>query len=106
MTYRGFILNTLSTEITTQPADRTTVLALNDVTLSCSASVDDVTYSWHRVSDILPNNSSSGTFTIREATPYDEGMYYCTASKDGVIVSSDNAVVQVDGKGLLNSEIL
>ena len=106
MTYRGFILNTLSTEITTQPADRTTVLALNDVTLSCSASVDDVTYSWHRVSDILPNNSSSGTFTIREATPYDEGMYYCTASKDGVIVSSDNAVVQVDGEGLLNSEIL
>ena len=107
MTYHSFILNALSTEITTQPADRTTVWALNDVTLSCSASVDDVTYSWHRVGDILPTNSSvhhSGTFTIREATPYDEGMYYCTASKDGVIVSSDKAVVQVDGKGLYNSD--
>ena len=107
MTYHSFILNALSTEITTQPADHTTVLALNDVTLSCSASIDDVTYLWHRVGDILPTKSKvhhSGTFTIRKATPYDEGMYYCTASKDGVIVSSDNAAVQVDGKGLYNSD--
>ena len=97
----------MATEITTQPADSTTVFALRNVALSCSASVDDVTYLWHRVDGDLPVNSSvhhSGTFTIHKATPYDEGMYYCTASKDGVIVSSDNTVVLVDGKGLYSSD--
>ena len=77
--------------------------------LFCSASVDDVTYSWHRVDSDLPLQSqgeNNNTYTIHRATPHDEGMYYCTASKNGVSVKSNNALVQVDGKGLCNVQYL
>ena len=96
----------MATGITTQPAHSTTVLALDNVTLSCSASVVDVEYSWHRFGNHLPTKSmvdNSGTLTIQEATPYDEGLYYCMASKNGVVVTSHKAVVQIDGKVLYNS---
>ena len=93
------------TAITTHPVSSTTVVALEDVVLSCSASVDDVTYSWHRVDNDLPlqaQGENNSTFTIHRATPHDEGMYYCIARKNGVSVKSNNALVQVDGKGLCN----
>ena len=91
----------LITEITTQPVSPTTVIALEDVTLNCLASVDDVTYSWHRVDGDLPSRSrgqNSNTLTIPRATPHDEGMYYCMASKEGVIVESNRAIISVNGK--------
>ena len=99
----------MKTAITTHPVNSTTVVALKDVVLSCSASVDDVAYSWHRVSCDLPLQSqgeNSSTFTILGATPHDVGTYYCTARKNGVSVKSNNALVQVDGKGLCNVQYL
>ena len=90
----------LVTEITTQPIN-STVIALEDVTLNCSASVDDIRYSWHRVDGDLPAKSSgqhSNTLTINKATPHDEGMYYCKASKSGISTDSRRAIVKVDGE--------
>ena len=85
------------TEITTHPSS-TTVIALQDVTLTCSASVDDVTYSWHRDGGSVPRGQNSNTLTITRATPPDEGRYYCMASKEGISVESNRATVRVDGE--------
>jgi len=97
-----FLFNILIIEFITQPVSSITVKALEDVTLTCSASVDDVTYSWHRVNHSIPSRSmiqnNTNTLTIVKATPYDEGVYYCMASKEGIIVESDRAIVKVDGK--------
>ena len=91
----------LLTEITLHPVNSTTIIALEDVTLTCSASVDDVAYSWHRVGGTLPSQSqgqNNNTFTIDRVTPHDEGMYYCVARKSGIRVESTSALVAVDGK--------
>ena len=96
-----FIINILITEIITQPVGSTAVTALEDVTLNCSASVDDVEYSWHHVDDHLPFQSQgqdNDMFTIYGATPHDEGVYYCMATKSGISAKSSNALVKVDGK--------
>jgi len=88
------------TEITTHPSS-TTVIALQDVTLTCSSSVDDVTYSWHRDGGSVLSGSrrqNSNTLTIPRATPLDEGMYYCMASKEGISVESNRARVRVNGE--------
>ena len=86
------------TEITTQPVN-TTVIALEDVTLTCSASVDDVTYSWYRIGGPLRSKQiSNNTLNIHEATPLDEGLYYCKAEKSGISTDSRRVVVEVDGK--------
>jgi len=93
----------LITEITTQPVNSATVIALEDVMLNCSASVDDANYSWHRVDDDLPLRSRgrhSNTLTIHRATPHDEGMYYCIAKKSGISIQSNNASIKVDGEKL------
>ena len=67
--------------------------------LSCSASVDDVKYTWHRVDGDLPSHGRhNNTLTIHKATPHDQGMYYCTAKKEGISVKSNFASVQVNGK--------
>ena len=90
-------------EITTQPVNPTTVIALELAILSCSASVDDVTYSWHRVGDSIPPRSigqNNSTLTIPRVTPYDAGMYYCIAKKDKITVKSNEARLNVDGKEL------
>ena len=89
-------------EISSHPVN-TSVFALQDVTLHCSATVDDVTYSWHRVNGDIPSGSTgqySDTFTILRATPFDEGMYYCIAWKSGICTNSSNALIEVDGKKL------
>ena len=89
------------TEITTHPVSATTVIALEDVTLNCSASVDDVKYSWHRVDGHIPSHSQgrhNDTFTIHRVTPHDEGIYYCMAKKNGIRVLSNNASIEIDGK--------
>ena len=90
-------------EISTHPVNHTGVVALQDVTLHCSASVDGVTYSWHHVGAPLPAGSTgqnSDTLTIHRATPHDEGLYYCTARKNGISVTSNTGSVQVNGKDL------
>ena len=100
MTYPYVLKLLIWTEITTQPVSLTTVVTLEDV-VNCSASIDDVTYSWHHVDDDLPFRSrwqNSNTLTIPRATPHDEGMYYCMASKEGVSVESNRAILIVDGK--------
>ena len=69
----------------------------------CSASVDDVTYSWHRVDDRIPQRSqgqNTNELTIPQATPPDEGMYYCIVMKEGIRVESNRAILNVDGKSL------
>ena len=71
--------------------------------ISCSASIDDVRYSWHRVDGHLPSHSHgrhNDTLIIHRATPHDEGMYYCVARKNGISVESSIALVKVNGKGL------
>ena len=93
------------TEITTHPIT-SNVIALQDVTLTCSASVDDVAYSWHRVGGTIPSHSQgryNETLTIHRATPHDEGMYYCMAMKSGISIKSNNALVRIDGKELRNT---
>ena len=45
-------------EISTHPVNHTDVVALQDVTLHCSASVNGVTYLWHRVDNTLPAGSA------------------------------------------------
>ena len=95
----------LVTEITTQPASFTTVIALEDVTLTCLASVNDiaVTYSWHRVGGSVPPRSigqNNSTLTIPRITPYDNGMYYCMAKRNEISVESNRAVIRINGKEL------
>ena len=89
------------TEFTTHPTDYTTVVALEVITLSCSASVEDVAYSWYHVNGHIPSHSQgryNDTLTILGATPHDQGTYYCVAMKSGVSIKSNDAVVEVDGK--------
>ena len=88
-------------EITTHPLSTVTVLALEDVTLNCTASFADVSYSWHRVNGSIPSRSighNNNTFTIPRATPYDEGSYYCVAKKNNFSVESNKAIISVNGK--------
>ena len=92
------------TGITSQPAGRT-VIALEDVTLTCSASVDGVRYTWHRVDGSLPSRATgqrTRRLIISNIIPPDKGMYYCVVSKMGISVESNRAVVNVDGKLLHN----
>ena len=89
------------TEITTQPVNPLNVIALEDASLTCLASFDDVTYSWHRDGGNVPPRSigqNNSTFTIPRITPYDTGMYYCVAKYEEIIVTSSKAVIRVNGK--------
>ena len=88
------------TEITTQPVN-STVMASQNITLTCLASVNDVSYSWHRVNDHIPSKSigqNSNMLTIPIASPVDNGRYYCSVSKDGVSVESNIVTIIVNGK--------
>ena len=38
------------------------------------------------------------TLTIPEVTSHDKGMYYCMASKEGIVAQSNGSVVIVNGK--------
>ena len=96
-------LTMVLTEIITQPTSPLTVTALEDATLTCLSSVDDATYSWHRVGSSVPSRSigqNNNTLTIPRATPYDAGMYYCIAERNSITIESDDAVVSMDGKEL------
>ena len=91
-------------EIITHPTDPLTVTALEDATLTCLSSVDDATYLWHRAGSSVPSRSigqNNNTLTIPKATPYDAGQYYCMAEKQGITVKSDEAVLRVNGKKIM-----
>ena len=95
MIFRYFL-----TEIITHPTNPLTVTTLEDATL---ASVGDVTYSWHRVGSSVPSRSigqNNSILTIPRATPYDIGVYYCVAERQGISVQSSEAVLRVNGKEL------
>ena len=88
------------TEIISQP-DNPTVIALENAALTCLASVDDATYSWHRVGGSVPprlTGQNNSILTIPRVTPYDAGVYYCIAKKDEITVESNKARLNVDGK--------
>ena len=93
------------TDIGTQPVS-STVIALNDVTLTCSATYDStITYSWHRVGGSVPSKSSgqnSNRLTIPRVVPADEGKYYCLAKSYRHCAKSNKAVVTVYGKKCIN----
>ena len=58
-------------------------------------------YSWHRVDGSIPfisQGQNSNELTIPQATPPDEGMYYCIAMKERVRVESNRVTLNVDGK--------
>ena len=79
-----------------------TVIALNDVTLTCMAITTLVpyTYSWHRVDGDVPSHSSgqnSNKLTIHRILPADEGSYYCVASVFGHCAKSNTVTVIVEG---------
>ena len=60
-------------------------------------------YSWHHDDGRLLSHmrgQHSNTLIIRNAIPHNEGLYYCTARKRGIVVSSNNALVRVYGKDL------
>ena len=90
------------TEITRQPVDSINVIALEDVKLTCLASVEDVTYSWHRVGSSIPSKSirKNNTLIIPKAIPFDAGKYYCMAKRGRITVQSNDAIVGVDGEEL------
>ena len=62
-------------------------------------------YSWHRVGGSIPRRSlgqNTNELTIPQATPPDEGMYYCIAMKEGIRAGSNRAILNVNGKSLCN----
>ena len=88
------------TEIIIHPVRVLTVRALEDATLTCLVSVDDVVYSWHRVGGSVPSRSigqNSNILSIPRATPSDIGVYYCTAERQGISIKSTEAVLRVNG---------
>ena len=92
-----------STEIITQPTSLLTVTALEDARFTCLSNIDDATYSWHHLGSSVPSRSigrDNNTLTIPRATPFDLGIYYCFAEKEGISVKSNEAVLVVDGKKL------
>ena len=97
------INDTLITGIRATPAS-STVVALNDITLTCSPRSSLNTpdgYSWHRVDGDVPSHSSgqnTNRLTIHRAVPADEGQYYCMATWFGHCARSNNVMVIVLGK--------
>ena len=87
------------TGVTASPAS-STVVALNDVTLTCSPTTTPDTYSWHRVDGDLPSSStgqSTNRLTLHNVVPADEGQYYCMATLFGHCAVSNNVTVTVEG---------
>ena len=93
-------INILITGVIASPAS-STVVALNDVTLTCtSSSTRPLSYSWHRVDGDVPSHASghnTSRLTLHNVVPADEGEYYCMASLFGHCAVSDNVMVIVEG---------
>ena len=94
------IFTILVTGVTASPTS-STVVALNDVTLTCIPTTTPDGYSWHRVDGDVPSHSSgqnTNRLTIHRAVPADEGQYYCMAMLFGHCAVSNNVMVTVEGK--------
>ena len=93
-------INILITGVDASP-DTSTVVALNDVTLTCiSSSTNPLSYSWHRVNGVVPSHASgqnTNELTLHRVVPADGGQYYCMASLFGHCAVSDNVMVIVEG---------
>ena len=89
------------TEIITHPASFINAVESEDITLTCFASVNGVTYSWHHISGNISSQSSgkgNNTLVIPKVTPHDAGVYYCMAIKEEIVVVSNRSIVMVNGK--------
>ena len=84
--------------ITKQPTNKK-IIALQDVTFTCTARGFGVRYEWKR----HKNNTAIGrrsSLTISKTTPLDEDQYYCVAvtKTRGGYAFSNNVTLEVDGK--------
>ena len=80
-----------------------TVVALNDVTLTCSpisTTSTTIEFSWHRVNGDVPLRASGQNteiLTIHRVVPADVGEYYCMGTEFGHCAVSNNVMVTVEG---------
>ena len=84
------------TRATRQPNNEM-IIALQDVTFTCTAKGYEVEYEWrhHKNNSIIGRGS---TYTISEATPLDEDQYYCVAMTEGGYDFSNNVTLRVYGE--------
>ena len=85
--------------ITRQPTNQM-IVALQDVTFTCTAKGYEVNYEWrhHKNNSIIGRGS---TYTISKATPLvDEDQYYCVAMTKGGYAFSHNVTLRVNGESL------
>ena len=90
------------TEIIIHPASSINAIESEDITLTCLASVNDVTYSWHHIVGNISSQSlgkDSDILVIPKVTSHDAGLYYCMAIKEGIVVVSNKSMVIVNSKG-------
>ena len=85
---------------------RSTVTALNNVTLTCTPRFvnNPDGYSWHRVDGDIPSHSSgqnTDRLTIHRVVPADEGEYYCMATQHRHCAVSNNVMVIVESKKII-----
>ena len=82
---------------TRQPTTNQRIIALQEVTFTCTAKGYRVQYEWrhHKDNNIIDTGS---TYTISRATPSDEDQYYCVAMTEGGYAFSNNVTLRVDGK--------
>jgi len=82
--------------ITRQPNKQKRKVALQSVMFTCKAKGFEVTYEWKRHNGDTVGGQSS--LTISQATPLDEGHYYCVAITTGGFAFSNNVTLRVDGE--------
>ena len=82
--------------ITRQPTNQK-IIALQDVTFTCTARGFEVKYEWKRHKNRIAIGSQS-SLTISKSTPLDEDQYYCMAMTTGGYAFSTNVTLKVYGK--------
>lgn len=82
---------------------RSTVVPLNDVTLTCESTSTiyiPERYFWHRINGIVPldaTGQNTNRLTLHKVVPADQGLYYCMGSVYGHCGVSNNVMVIVKG---------
>lgn len=72
-----------------------------NVTLTCLALGDDITYKWERENSVLPSqtlNQNTHVLTLPDLRPSDSGNYRCRVSNVHGVTFSNYAYVNVTGK--------
>ncbi len=100
----------LSPSITTDPANQLDVQPGTDVSFSCDAAGDDLTYSWFKDTVLLTDSedeisgATTPTLTVLNVMdPSDEGSYSCMVLNDVGMDSSDPAAGQLTISKLVNA---